>query len=158
MEQYQERVYWQIRRMIGTHEESNDVVQECFVKVYRHISKFKGDSALSSWIYRIAANEALTFLRKQQRRATDSLDDHQEVVRDLSDDGYFDETQALAVLHQAVQTLPAKQRQVFMYRYYEEMSYREMAEITETSEGSLKASYHHAVKKVENYIKNQLNS
>lgn len=154
MNKYQERLYWHIRRLVVEHEDANDVVQNCFIKAYRGISKFEGKSKLYTWLYRIATNEAITFLKKKNRKATASIDDEElSLANQLEADVYFDGDQAQIRLQQALQTLPEKQRAVFNLRYFEEMSYKEMASVLETSVGALKASYHHAVKKVEHYLR-----
>jgi RNA polymerase sigma-70 factor (ECF subfamily) len=151
---YQERLYWQIRRMVVEHEDANDVLQNCFIKVYKNISRFKGHSKLYTWLYRIATNEAITFLNKKQRKTTTSIDDEeQHLANQLEADAYFDGSRAQQQLQQALHTLPDKQRVVFNLRYFEEMSYRDMSEVLDTSVGALKASYHHAVKKIEHYLK-----
>ena len=157
MQQYQERLYWHIRRMVTEHEDANDVIQNTFVKVYRSVDKFKGDSKLYTWLYRIATNESLTFLKQRQRKSTDSIDNTDNFLdNQLAAESYYEGNDAQVLLEKALQTLPDKQRAVFQMRYYEEMTYQDMSEIMETSVGALKASYHHAVKKVEAYVKKQL--
>ena len=147
---YQKRLYWHVRRLVIEHEDTNDVVQECLVKVYRKIGSFRKDSGLYTWLYRIATNEALSFLRKQKRKATRSIDDEELLLAEqLKADAYFDGDAAQIRLQRAVAQLPDKQRAVFNLRYFEEMSYRDMSEVLSTSIGALKASYHHAVKKIE---------
>lgn len=157
MQQYQERLYWHIRRMVTEHEDANDVIQNTFVKVYRSIHRFKGESKLYTWLYRIATNESITFLKKRQRKSTESLDSEDSFLENqLEAESYYDGEQAKILLEQALLILPEKQRAVFTMRYYEELSYKDMSEILETSVGALKASYHHAVKKVEAYVRQQL--
>ncbi|MEL7020118.1 MAG: sigma-70 family RNA polymerase sigma factor [Bacteroidota bacterium] len=153
---YQERLYWHIRRMVTQHEDANDVVQNCLIKVYRSIDKFKGDSKLYTWLYRIATNEAITFLNKKKRVSVASIDDEQAATpaQQLQADVYFDGNEAQRQLQLAIQQLPKKQRAVFNLRYFDEMTYADIAAITGTSVGGLKASYHHAVKKVEAFILN----
>lgn len=154
MSMYQERLYWHVRRMVEDHEDANDVIQNVFVKVFRSIQKFEGKSKLYTWLYRIATNEAITFLNKKKKKPTDSLDDELSTVSHrLTADVYFDGDEAQERLKTAVATLPEKQKAVFNLRYYEDLSYKEIAEILETTVGALKASYHHAVKKIETYLK-----
>jgi len=153
LQKYQERLYWHIRRMVVEHEDANDVVQNCLLKVYRNISKFRGQSQLYTWLYRIATNEAITFLKKKKRNQTTDMEEAGSVLANqLKSDPFFDGNEVQAQLQQAIQQLPEKQRMVFNLRYFEEMSYRNMSEILDTSEGALKASYHHAVKKIEVYF------
>ena len=155
LEKYQERLYWHVRRLVFDHEDANDVLQNCFVKAYRGIDRFKGNSQLYTWLYRIATNEAITFLNRKKRKAAASIDDEQiNLANQLKADVYFDGDEIQLRLQQALGTLPEKQRTVFNLRYYEEMPYKEMAGVLNTSVGSLKASYHHAVKKIEHYFKN----
>lgn len=155
MTKYQERLYWHIRRMVVEHEDANDVVQNCFIKVYRSITKFEGKSKLYTWLYRIATNEAITFLNRKNRKATSSIDDEElSLANNLKADVYFDGDQAQIRLQEALHQLPEKQRAVFNLRYFDEMSYKEMAEVMDTSVGALKASYHHAVKKIELHFQN----
>lgn len=154
MLKYQERVYWQIRRLVLEHEDANDVIQNTFIKVFRGIQKFKGNSQLYTWIYRIATNEAITFLNKKQKKTTESIDnDEYQLANRLKADVYFDGDEAQIRLQQALVGLPEKQRMVFNMRYFEEMSYQDISETLGTSVGALKASYHHAVKKIELHIK-----
>jgi len=147
---YKERIYWHVRRMVGVHEDANDVCQEVFIKIYQNLDRFNGDAALYTWIYRISVNEALGFLRKKKQ---DSDDIDQAGIGRWAGDAYFDGDAAERKLWEAIYLLPPKQRAVFELKYFEEMPYREMSEILGTSEGSLKASYHHAVTKIEYYIK-----
>ncbi len=150
---YQERLYWQVRRMLLDHEDANDVLQNCLVKVYRNIDKFEGKSGLYTWLYRIACNEALSFLEKKKRQSSASLDDEVSAIgKQLKADEFFDGDAAQIRLQQALVTLPEKQRQVFNLRYFEEMGYQEMSTLLDTSVGALKASFHHAVKKIESFL------
>jgi RNA polymerase sigma-70 factor, ECF subfamily len=142
METYQERLYWLVRRMVYDHEDANDVLQNCFVKVYRSSHTFEGKSKLYTWLYRIATNEAITFLNKKKQRLANLL----------RADEHFDGDEAQIKLMAAIETLPDKQRQVFNLRYFDEMSYADMSELLGTSEGALKASFHHAVKKIEGFV------
>ena len=154
METYQERLYWHIRKMVYEHEDANDVIQNTFVKVYRSIERFEGKSKLYTWLYRIATNEAITFLNKKKKKATDSIDDKDiNLSNRLKADEYFDGDEIQLQLQLALDELPEKQRMVFNMRYFDEMSYADMSEILETSVGALKASYHHAVKKIESHLK-----
>lgn len=150
---YQEKIYWHVRRLVLDHEDANDVCQNIFIKVWQNLEKFKENSQLYTWLYRIATNEALTFINQKKR--TDSIpietDDY-----DLSDsfdaDPYFDGDDLQVRLQKAIAALPEKQRVVFLMRYYDEVKYEDMAEILDTSVGALKASYHHAAKKIEKYL------
>lgn len=154
MEQYEERLYWHIRGMVNTHENANDVVQNTLVKVFRNIAKFKGQSKLYTWLYRIATNEALTFLKKEQRRHSEDLDGEEKShLNTLPASSSVDGEQAWKALQKAIEQLPDKQKTVFVLRYFDEMSYRDMSETLKTSEGALKASFHHALKKVEKYLR-----
>lgn len=157
MQQYQERLYWHIRRIVTEHDDANDVIQNTFVKVYRSIGKFKGDSKLYTWLYRIATNESLTFLKKRQRTGTESLSsDENSWENRLEAESYYDGNDAQALLEKALLTLPDKQRVVFTMRYYEELSYQDISDVLGTSVGALKASYHHAVKKIEAFVRQHL--
>ncbi len=154
MEQYEERLYWHIRGMVGTHENANDVVQNTLVKVFRNIAKFRGNSKLYTWLYRIATNEALTFLKKEQRCHTEELDgEERNHLHALPADSSVDGDYAWELLQKAIALLPDKQKTVFVLRYFDEMSYRDMSETLKTSEGALKASFHHALRKVEKYLR-----
>jgi RNA polymerase sigma-70 factor (ECF subfamily) len=152
---YQEKLYWHIRRMVVDHDDTNDVLQNVFIRVWNGLENFREDAQLYTWLYRIATNESLTFLEQQKKRSAISLS---EVESGLSNkikaDKYFDPNKLEWKLQVAIQELPEKQRLVFNLRYYDEMPYEEMSRILDTSEGALKASYHHAVKKIEDYIKN----
>lgn len=151
---YQEQVYWHIRRLVTDHDDANDIVQNVFIKVYRSIDRFEGKSKLFTWLYRIATNEALTFLEQRKRKQTEDIDAPSTAgLRHLQADHFFDGDELQARLHQATNLLPDKQKVVFNMRYYEEMSYDEMSEVLQTSVGALKASFHHAVKKIEGYFK-----
>lgn len=152
--EYQERLYWHVRRMVTEHEDANDVLQNVFMKVYRGIGNFKGDAQLYTWLYRIATNETITFLKKKQRRTTTSIDDEDMGLNNrLEADTYFDGNEAQQLLHRAIEVLPEKQRLVFNARYFDELPYKDMSNIFGTSVGALKSSYHHAVKKIERFIK-----
>jgi RNA polymerase sigma factor (sigma-70 family) len=156
MQQYQERVYWQVRRMVDNHEDANDIVQNCFVKVYRNVHRFEGKSKLYTWIYRIATNEALTFLNRQKKhKATDIDDEETGLANRMKAEVTVSADDIRERLDRAISGLPDKQRLVFTLRYFEEMTYKDMAEILDTSVGALKASYHHAAKKIEETIRKQ---
>jgi RNA polymerase sigma-70 factor (ECF subfamily) len=153
---YQERLYWHVRRIVVTHEDTNDILQNVFIKVWKALENFREDSQLYTWLYRIATNECLTFLDQQKRRTAVSLTDIEVALSNKirADEG-FDANKLEWKLQLAIQELPDKQRMVFTLRYYDEMTYEEMSRVLETSEGALKASYHHAAKKVEDYILNR---
>lgn len=150
---YSRRIYWHVRRMVNDHEDSNDLVQNIFVKVWENLGRFRGDAKLYTWIYRIASNEALNFLAQRKRRATLSLTDHEDQLATKSVHGNDPGGEEISQrLDQAIHMLPEKQKLVFNLKYFEEMPYNEMAEVTGTSVGALKASYHHAVKKIEDIL------
>jgi len=151
--QYSSKLYWQIRHVVTFHDDANDVLQNTFIKAWLALDNFRGDSRLSTWLYRIAANESLAHL--QQKRDTLPLDDPDaNVAQQLESDPYFDGDETELQLQQALLSLPPKQRQVFTLKYYDGLKYEEMSAILETSEGALKASYHIAVKKIEEYFNN----
>ena len=155
IKKYQEKLYWHIRRLVIEHEDANDVLQNMFIKVWKGLENFREDSQLYTWLYRIATNESLTFLEQQKKRASVSLSDTENGMSNrLRADKNFDGKKAEWKLQLAMQQLPEKQRVVFNLRYYDEMPYEEMSRVLETSEGALKASYHHAVKKIEEYLLN----
>lgn len=155
IKKYQEKLYWHLRRLVVDHEDANDVLQNVFIKVWRGLENFREDSQLYTWLYRIATNEALTFLEQQKKRSTMSLSDVEEGLSNrVKSDSNFDANKLERKLQMAIQHLPEKQRVVFNLRYYDEMPYQEMSRILETSEGALKASYHHAARKIEEFIKN----
>jgi len=151
---YKERLYWHIRRIVLNHDDADDVLQNTFIKVYKNIDGFKGDSKLYSWMYRIATNESLTFLKQKSRKLGISNEELQEnIVENLQSDVYFEGDEIQLKLQKALATLPEKQKLVFNMKYFQEMKYEEISEVLETSVGGLKASYHLAVKKVEAYLK-----
>lgn len=153
MQTYQEQIYWQVRQMVSSHEDADDVVQNCFVKVYRYLGNFKGEAKLYTWLYRIAHNEALSWIKRQQRHQSIGLDEGERPVsRQLAAEDRLSSEQVQERLRAAMTTLPEKQCLVFTLRYFEDMSYREMEELLGTSVGALKASYHHAVKKIEHAL------
>lgn len=152
---YKERLYWHIRRIVLDHDDADDVLQNTFIKVYRNIDKFKGDSKLYSWMYRIGTNEALTFLKTKSRKLGVSSDEFIErKANTLEADVYFEGDAIQLLLQQAIARLPEKQKLVFNMKYFEELKYEEISEILETSVGALKASYHLAVKKIEGFLEN----
>lgn len=154
MTQYRERLYWHIRRLVSVHEDADDVLQNTFVKAYRGLPQFEGKSRLYTWLYRIATNEALSHLQQLQRRRTDSFDEPSNLMASrLKADAWFDGDALQRRLQEATALLPDKQRVVFNLRYFEEMPYEEMSGILDTSVGALKASFHHAVKKIEQHFK-----
>jgi RNA polymerase sigma-70 factor, ECF subfamily len=155
MTRYQEPLYRHVRRMVYDHDDANDVIQNTLIKVFRNVERFEGKSKLYTWLYRIATNEAITFINSRQRKDTDTIDDPQNLhlANQLRADTFFDGDEIQIRLQQAIAILPDKQRTVFNLRYYDEMPYEEMSEVLGTSVGALKASYHHAVKKVEGFFK-----
>ena len=154
VEEYSERLYWQIRKMVYSHDDANDILQDVFIKAWLNIDKFRGDAKLSTWLYKIAINESITFINRSKAKLNLSIDDDDSfLVNKLEGDKYFDGDQAQLLLQQAVVTLPEKQRLVFQMKYFNELKYDEMSDILGTSVGALKASYHHAVKKVEKFLK-----
>lgn len=155
IKKYQEKLYWHIRRMVVQHEDANDVLQNMFIKVWNGLENFREDSQLYTWLYRIATNESLTYLEQQKRRSSVSLSDVENGLGEkLRAERDFDSNKIEWKLQLAMQQLPDKQRVVFNLRYYDEMPYEEMSRVLETSEGALKASYHHAVKKIEHFLLN----
>lgn len=155
IKKYQEKLYWHVRRMVVSHDDANDVLQNVFIKVWKALDNFREDSQLYTWLYRIATNESLTFLEQQKRKSAVSFDDVESGLSNKikADDG-FDAKKLEWKLQLAIQQLPDKQRLVFNLRYYDEMPYEEMSRVLDTSEGALKASYHHAAKKIEDFIRN----
>lgn len=156
IKKYQEKLYWHIRRMVVEHEDANDVLQNMFIKVWNSLEHFREDSQLYTWLYRIATNESLTFLEQQKKRSAVPIQgDESDLSNQIKADKYFDANKLEWKLQLAIQQLPEKQRVVFNLRYYDEMPYEEMSRVLETSQGALKASYHHAVKKIEDFILNR---
>jgi RNA polymerase sigma-70 factor (ECF subfamily) len=155
VKKYQERLYWHIRRMVVNHEDANDVLQNVFIRVWNGLENFREDAKLYTWLYRIATNECLSYLEQQKKKASVSLSDLEEgLANQVRADKDFDPKKIEWKLQVAIQRLPEKQRIVFSLRYYDEMPYEEMSKVLDTSEGALKASYHHAVKKIEDYLLN----
>jgi RNA polymerase sigma-70 factor (ECF subfamily) len=150
---YQERLYWHIRKMVLSHDDSNDVLQNTFLKAWNGLDGFRGDSQISTWLYRIATNEALTFLTNKRLRNLQSLDEVEDnMLQNLTADNYFNGNDAQLKLQKAIITLPEKQRLVFNMKYFDEITYEQMEAILGTSVGALKASFHYAVKKIEKYL------
>jgi RNA polymerase sigma factor (sigma-70 family) len=155
IKKYQEKLYWHIRRLVVDHDDANDVLQNLFIKVWKGLENFREDSQLYTWLYRIATNEGLSFIDQQKRRSTVSLSDVESGLSNkVKADTHFDANKLEWKLQVAIQQLPEKQRIVFNLRYFDELPYYEMSQILDTSEGALKASYHHAAKKIEEFIKN----
>ena len=155
VKKYQERLYWHIRRMLVDHDDSNDVMQNVFIRVWNALANFRENAQLYTWLYRIATNECLTFLDQQKKKATVSINDLESGLSNkIRADKDFDANKLEWKLQLAIQQLPDKQRVVFTLRYYDEMPYEEMSRVLDTSEGALKASYHHAAKKIEEFILN----
>ena len=151
---YKERLYWHIRKIVLSHDDADDVLQNTFIKVFKNIHSFNEKSKLYSWMYRIATNEAITFINKKANKQQVDISELQfKMAENLEDDSFYSGDEIQLLLQKAIVTLPQKQQLVFNMKYFEEMKYTEIAEILETSVGALKASYHHAVKKIENYIK-----
>jgi len=156
VETYQKRVYGMVRKMVIIHEDADDVVQNTFIKAYKNIDSFHGKSTLFTWIYRIAVNESLNFLEKKKRRNFFSMEDHHEVMLGYLDrSSLIDGDEVQRKLQKAIIRLPEKQRLVFNLRYFEELPYEEISKMTQTTVGGLKAGYHHAVKKIEEILKEE---
>jgi len=150
---YSERLYWHIRKMVLSHDDANDILQNTFLKAWQGIELFRGDAKLSTWLYKISINESITFLNKQRSQNKLSIDDVDSyLLNRLESDEYIDGDETQMKLQKAILNLPEKQRLVFNMRYFEEMKYEEMSDILGTSVGALKASYHHAVKKIEDFF------
>ncbi len=153
---YQKKVYAVIRKMVIIHEDADDITQITFIKAFKNIDKFQGNASLFTWLYRIATNESLNFLAKKKKKIFFSIDDHEAVMKNYVDSApLIDGEEIERKLQKAILNLPDKQRLVFNLRYYEDLSYDEISKITDTSVGSLKASYHHAVKKLENELRTE---
>lgn len=153
MQKYQEKVYWHVRRMVVDHEDANDVCQNVFIKVWQNLDGFKEQSSLYTWLYRIATNESLTFINQRKRKESIPIETEDYDLSDqLKADPYFEGDDLQIRLQEAIAILPEKQKVVFLMRYYDEMKYDDMEKVLDTSVGALKASYHHAVKKIEKYL------
>lgn len=150
---YSEKLYWQIRKMVLDHEDTNDILQNTFLKAWANLDHFRGEAKLSTWMYKIAVNESITFLNKQRAQQHVPLDDTDiYLLQTLQADDYFDGDAIDEKFQEAILRLPEKQRLVFTMKYKDELKYEEMSEILGTSVGALKASYHHAVKKIEAFL------
>ena len=155
---YKERLYWHVRKIVISHDDTDDVLQNTFIKIYKNIGKFKQESKLFSWMYRIATNEAITFINKRNKERNINISEVQEqIVSTLESDIYFSGEEIQEILQKAIASLPQKQQLVFNMKYFDNIKYTQISEILGTSVGALKASYFHAVKKIESYIKKQLN-
>ncbi|WP_219224295.1 RNA polymerase sigma factor [Pedobacter antarcticus] len=153
---YQEKIYWHIRRLVIDHDDADDLVQEVFIKVWKNLDKFRSDSKLYTWIYRIASNESITFLNKKKQQNNTPLDDVSEELKEsLVASSYFNGDQIQLKLQQAILSLPEKQRLIFNMKYYDELKYEEISQILGTTVGALKASFHIAVKKIETFMLNE---
>ena len=153
VEKYQERLYWHIRKIVIDHDDADDVLQNTFIKSWRGLADFREDAKLFTWLYRIATNEALTFLKQKKRRQFTPMSDvEHSLAESLESDEFFNGDEIQKKLQHAILKLPEKQRIVFNLKYFEEMKYEDMAVVLKTSVGALKASYHHAVKKIESYF------
>lgn len=153
VKKYSKQIYYHIRRMVIDHDDANDLVQDTFLKAYTNIDKFRFDSAIYTWIYKIATNTCLNFLNRQKRQFTFSAISYEDSLADkLESSSYFDGDELQKKLQKSILKLPEKQRLVFNMKYYDDLKYEEISEILKTSVGGLKASYHHAVTKIEKYI------
>lgn len=153
VQKYQERLYWHIRKIVITHEDTDDVLQNTFIKIWNNLSSFRKDSQLYTWLYKIATNESLNFLRKRQKERMLSWEEYGNIISEnLLDDNQYNGDEIQLKLQKAILSLPEKQRLVFNMKYFDEIKYNEMAVILDTSVGALKASYHHAVKKIRTYF------
>lgn len=152
VDQYSEPLYWKIRSIVIMHDDADDVLQNTLMKAWQHLQEFRGDASLSTWLYRIAVNESLDWLRSRKKDAVVSHDADGSLCNQLLADKYFDGDRAQALLQEAIAQLPDVQRAVFTLRYYDEMPYREMSLLLSTTEGALKASYHIAMKKITHYV------
>lgn len=151
---YKERLYWHVRKILIDHDDADDVLQNTFIKAWKGLETFREDSSLFTWLYRIATNEALSFLRKKKRENHISWEDAEHSIDGSDGQEYFSGDEMQKLLQKAILSLPEKQRLVFNMKYYDEMKYEDMSEIMETSVGALKASYHHAVKKIKKFLEN----
>ena len=152
---YQKPLYYHIRNIVLNHDDTDDVLQNTFIKVFSNIGNFKGESKLYSWMYRIATNESLTFIEQRaKKQGISNVELQQKAILNLESDVYFEGNEIQIKLQKAIATLPEKQQLVFKMKYFEDMKYENISEILDTSVGGLKANYHHAVKKIEEYLKN----
>lgn len=157
IDKYKVKLYWHIRKIVIDHNDTDDILQNVFIKVWKNINTFKGQSKLYTWLYRIATNESLNFLKRKKRYFFIPIDVEKSLLEKLETDPYFNGDETDKEFQKAILTLPEKQRIVFSMRYFDELTYEEIAEILKTSVGALKASYHHAVKKIEKYLNVKLN-
>ncbi len=154
VEQNKKRLYWHIRKIVLIHEDADDVLQNTFIKAWRYLENFNQDSKIYTWLFRIATNEAITFINNKKKKETESFNNYEHYLSNtLESDEYFEGDRAQLILQKAILTLPEKQRIVFNMKYFDETKYEEMSGILETSVGALKSSYHHAVKKIEKFVK-----
>ncbi len=153
VKKYQEKIYWHIRKILLNHNDADDITQNTFIKIFKNLKNFRHESELYTWIYRIATNEALTFLKQKRKRGLfTTIEIEEELINNLKSDDYFDGNELQLKLQKALLKLPKKQRLVFNMKYFDDMKYEDISKILKTSIGSLKASYHHAVKKIENLL------
>lgn len=155
LKKYQQRLYWHIRRMVINHDDTDDLLQEVFIKVWKNFGDFRQDSQIYTWLYRIGTNECITFLNRKKLRPSISMDDEETgewLVNSLRSERNYDSKKIEWKLQRAILTLPEKQRQVFNMKYFDDLKYEEISEIVGTSVGALKASFHHAVKKIEKFL------
>ena len=155
---YKEKLYWQIKRIVEHHDDAEEVIQNVWIKVWQNIAGFKGESQLSTWLYRIAYNESISYVQGRKKQKLADWETAEPLIEDKTDDNLFnheiyDSEEVLRRIELAIEKLPQKQKLIFHYRYNEELPYAQIAEITGTSEGALKASFHHAVKKIEEFVK-----
>lgn len=149
---FKEKLYWQIRRMVLDHDDTDDILQNTFIKAWTGLDSFRGEARLSSWLYRIATNETLNHLERNKRTRISLSEPECGMAQRLESDPYFDGDETQRLLYEAIDSLPTKQRQVFTLKYFDEMKYEEMSTVLDTSVGALKASYHHAVKKIAEFF------
>jgi len=155
---YKERLYWHIRKIVISHDDTDDVLQNTFIKVFKNINQFNQKSKLFSWMYRIATNESITFINKKAKLSNVDISNYQQkLTSTIANDDFFTGDEIQLILQKAIATLPKRQKLVFNMKYFDELKYNEISEILETSVGALKASYFHAVKKIEKYIKTKTN-
>lgn len=153
---YSEPLYWQIRRMVQNHDDTNDLLQNTFMKAWQNLENFRGDAKLSTWLYKIAINESISFLEKERKRQNISIDDQEsQIVHAIAADEHIDGDKLSLALREAIASLPEKQRLVFNMKYFDEMKYEDISQVLGTSVGGLKASYHLAVKKIESFFENR---
>lgn len=155
VEHYKEKLYWQIRRMVLSHDDADDILQNTFIKAWTGLEGFRGDAQLGTWLFRIATNETLKFIERQRQSVSIDAEGTEAIAAQLQADPYFDGNETEQQLFAAVATLPERQRQVFNMKYFDEMKYEDMSQLLNTSVGSLKASYHHAVKKITDFFQSE---